>query len=218
MNLEEIKKAIREWSIVRTSPESVLTYLKQGCCFKIERSKFKHWSKNSPKSLHVYPGIFDGVLKFILIDSESDKDPSAHKDAISVQNYHKGLSKSEEGFIDKARDGGITVTEALKKMQQWNLFEDAWVYDAVLTEDGIFKAFVVPFVDLTSQFEGSSIPENVVFFGLNNNKVDLIFWGLDTAVELTTTSGALKLGENGIPVEDLIASVPPFGEEGLGLL
>src|SRR5665647_2244486 len=164
MNLVEIKKAIKEWSNVRTSPEKVLTYFKQGCCFKIKKSQFEQWNKNSPENLHAYLGIFEGKLKFVLIDSESDKNPVAHMDSIFVQDYLKGLSKTEERFIDKASDGDLTVSDALKKMMQWNVFIDTWVNNMAHTIPGIFKAFVVPFRDLKSQFGETSNPESCLLY------------------------------------------------------
>lgn len=217
MNLEEIKQAIKEWSNVRTSPKKVLTYLKQGSCFKIERAQFEQWNGNSPEKLHAYLGIFGNKLNIVLIDSASDKDPAVHMDSIFIQDYLKGLSKEEEGYMANATDGGITVADAQKKMTKWKASADSWVEDRVKTSAGIFKAFLIPFSDLKSQFEVTSNPTSVVFLGLNiSNEADMILWGLKPIANQTNT--ALKFGEDGIPVEDLVTPVPPFGEENLGLL
>lgn len=209
MNLEEIKKAIKEWSKVRSSPKKVLTYFKQGSCFKIERSQFEKWNANSPETLHVHMGIFDGRLKFILVDSVSDKDPAAHQDAFFVQDYLVGLTKAEEDFIDIAVDGGLTVVDALKTVMQWNVFVNSWVNEMVHTTDGIFQAFLVPFNDLRSQFDNSSHLQSVVFFGLRNNyKADLILFGLNASGKSKTSRMAVKSA--GIPVENTATPVPPF--------
>jgi len=214
MNIEETKKAIKEWSNVRTSPEKVLTYFKQGCCFKIEKSYYEQWKKTSPKNLHVYLGIFAGVLKFVLIDSESDKNPAAHEDSTFVGDYLPGLNITEEGFIDKAFDGDIKVIDALKKVMQWNVFVDSWVYNKVRTTYGIFQAFAVPFCDLVAQFEKTTNAESVFLFGLsNNNQADLILWGLDTSEQQQS-----NLPTDTAPVEDLAYPVPPFGGEDFGML
>jgi len=37
--------------------------------------------------LSCYMAIFGGALKFVLIDSESDKDPAAHEDCIFITDY-----------------------------------------------------------------------------------------------------------------------------------
>lgn len=218
MSFEEIKKAIKEWSNVRISPEKVLTYFKQGSCFKIERSQFEKWNTNSPSTLHIYIGIFDGVLKFVLIDSLSDKDPEAHQDAIFVQDYLIGLTKAEEGFIDIAVDGGLTVVAALKTVMQWNVFVNSWVNETAHTTDGIFQAFLVPFNDLKSQFDNSYHLQSVVFFGLDNNyKADLILFGLNGNDEVNISSTKM-VNVAGIPVENTATPIPPFGAKDLGLI
>jgi hypothetical protein len=212
MNLDEIRQAIKEWSNVRTSPETVLTYFKQGCCFKVEKSEYEQWKKNSPENLHVYMGIFKSVLKFILIDSVSDKDPDAHQDSIFVRNYLSGLNITEEGFIQKATDGNIKVIDALTKIMQWTVFVDSWVYNKVSTTYGIFQAFTLPFSDLIAQLEDSTNTESVVFFGLgNNNQADLILWGLDNSEEKQESLADA-------PVENIAYPCPPFGGEDFGLI
>ncbi|MCX6236953.1 MAG: hypothetical protein NTY07_05230 [Bacteroidia bacterium] len=217
MNLEEIKQAIKEWGNARTSPKTVLSYLKQGCCFKIERAQFEQWNRNSPEKLHAYLGIFGNKLNIVLIDSVSDKNPAAHLDSIFIQDYLKGLSKEEEGYMANATDGGITIADAQKKMTKWKASADLWVEDKAKTSAGIFKAFLIPFSDLKSQFEGTSNPASAVFLGLNiSNEADMILWGLKPIVN--QANAALKFGEDGTPVEDLTLPIPPYGEEGLGLL
>jgi len=210
MNFEEIKKAIKEWSKVRSSPEKVLAYFKQGSCFKIERSQFEKWNSKLPETLHVHMGIFNRRLKIILVDSVSDKDPAAHQDSFFVQDYLDGLTKAEEGFIDVAVDGGLTVVDALKAVMQWNVFVNSWVNETVHTTDGIFQAFYVPFNDLKSQFDNPAHLESVVFFGLRDNfKADLILFGLNASGGSKTLLKAAK--PLGIPVENLATPVPPFG-------
>lgn len=217
MNIEEIKKATKEWSNARTSPEKVMAYFKQGTCFKIEKSYYEQWKKNSPKNFHVYMGIFGGSLKFVLIDSESDKDPAAHEDCIFVTDYLPGLNITEEGFIDKAFDGNIKVIDALKKIMRWNVFVESWVYNKEHTTYGIFQAFMVPFSDLIAQFEKTTTTESVVLFGLSaNNQADLILWGLDSNEQQQSDIPGNPVNE--APVDDIACPVPPFGSEGFGLI
>lgn len=215
MKIEEIKKSIKAWSNVRNSPDKVLTYFKQGSCFKITKAQFDQWNKNSPEKLHVYPAIVGDKLKFVLIDSESDKDAANHMDALFVQDFLDGLDIAEEGFIDNAIDGNLTITDALKKMAHWTMFVDSWVAKTAPTENGIFQALLVPFSDLKSHFDGTSNPESVVFFGLENGKADLLLWGLKPK-----QPAGLKMAaaEAGIPVSDTITSVPPYQNNILGLI
>jgi hypothetical protein len=212
MEFKEIENAVKEWSDIRTSPGTVVNYLKQGCCFKIEKWQYELWKKNPPKNFYVYMGIFKGSLKFILTDRVLDNDSATHKDLIFVQDYLPGLKMTEEGFINKAIDGGITVLDALKKTMRWNVFMNSWVYFKVNTTYGIFEAFKVPFSDLVSQFDNAGCEESLVQFGLGENiEAELILWGLDTDLELQANLG-LKTADTSAPVEDLATPCPPFGQ------
>ena len=215
MKIEDVKKSIKAWSSVRNSPDKVLTYFKQGSCFKITKAQFDQWNKNSPEKLHVYPAIVGDKLKFVLIDSESDKDAANHMDALFEQEFLKGLDIAQEGFIDNAIDGNLTVTDALKKMAHWTMFVDSWVANSAHTENGISQAILVPFSDLKSHFEGTSNPESAVFFGLENGQADLLLWGL----KAKQPAGSMMLtAEAGIAVADMTVNVPPYGANILGLI
>lgn len=220
MKLDEIKQAIGEWAKARTSADDVLTYLKQGTCFKIEKSNYDLWKQKSPKSLHAYLGIFEGQLQFILVDSESDKNPEANIDSFIVQDYYTGLNVLDAGFIDSAEDGSVNVMDALKRVMSWTVFMESWVRNSVKSSAGVFQAFIIPFGDLTSQFEKSNSFESMVIFGLHGKKADLILWGMPTNVEdghLRTASVA-EVAKAGCPVENLATPVPPMGSNILGLL
>ena len=215
MKIEDVKKSIKAWSSVRNSPDKVLTYFKQGSCFKITKAQFDQWNKNSPANLCVYPAIVGTQLKFVLIDSESDKDTANHMDALFVQDFLVGLDIAAEGFIDNAIDGNLTITDALKKMAHWTMFVDSWVANSPHTENGIFQALLVPFSDLKSHFEGTSNPESAVFFGLENSQADLLLWGLKAkqpAGSMMLTAGA------GIAVADMTVTIPPYPNNVLGLI
>lgn len=212
MDFKEIENAIKEWSDIRTSPGTVVNYLKQGSCFKIEKAQYELWKKNPPKDFYVYMGIFKGTLKFILTNKVLDKNSAAHKDLIFVQDYLPGLKMKEEGFINKAIDGGITVLDALKKAMRWNVFMKSWVYFKVNTTYGIFEAFKVPFSDLVSQFDNAGCEQSLVQFGLGENiEAELVLWGLDTDIELQATL-VMKSEAIAPPVEDLATPCPPFGQ------
>ena len=220
MKIEEIKKAIGEWSIARTSADDVLGYLKQGSCFKIEKSNYDLWKTKSPENLHVYLAVFDGQLQFVLIDSESDKNPEANIDSIVVQDYYPGLNVLDGGIIDHAKDGSVKVVEALKRVMRWTVFMESWVRNSVESSAGVFQAFVLPFSDLTSQFETAGCYETMAIFGLNGKNADLMLWGMPTTIESSgLRTAAVPTGEDkGTPVEDISTPCPPFHNDGLGLL
>jgi hypothetical protein len=221
MGIEKIEKAIGEWAKARTSATEVLGYLKQGTCFKIERSNYDLWKAKSPKDLHVYLGVFDGQLQFILIDSESDKDPAANIGSIVVQDYYPGLNVQDAGLIDHATDGSIKVVDALKRVMKWSMFMESWVKGCVKSAAGIFQAFIIPFSDLSSQFEAVGCHETLVVFGLNGRNADLMLWGMPSNAGgggLRTMASAAGYGDVNYPVEDLSTPCPPFHNSGLGLL
>ncbi|WP_320054581.1 hypothetical protein [uncultured Acetobacteroides sp.] len=221
MEIGEIRKAIGEWSKARTSSDDVLTYLKQGTCFKIEKSNYNLWKTKSPKELHVYLGVFNGQLQFVLIDSESDKDPAVNIGSIVVQDYYPGLNVQDAGLIDHATDGSIKVVDALKRVMKWTMFMESWVKDCVKSDAGVFQAFVIPFSDLSSQFEAAGSHETLVVFGLNGKNADLMLWGMPSNAGgsgVRAMASAIDDGDVGYPVEDLSTPCPPFHNSGLGLL
>lgn len=220
MEIGEIKRAIEEWSKARTSADDVLAYLKQGTCFKIEKSNYDLWKTKSPKELHVYLGVFNGQLQFVLIDNESDKNPEANVDSIVVQDYYPGLNVLDGGIVDHAKDGSVKVVEALKRVMRWTVFMESWVRNSVESSAGVFQAFVLPFSDLTSQFEAAGCYETMAILGLKGKNADLMLWGMPTSVESSglRTAVASTTEEEGTPVEDLATPCPPFYNDGLGLI
>lgn len=209
MSVEKIKKAIRKWSEVRNEPEEAISFLKQGSCFKIEKDQYERWKTKKPENVYAYVGIMKKELKFILVDSESDKDFDNCEDYIFVEDYLPGLNLSEENMLNKAVDGNITVLEALKRNMNWVLLMQSWIENKSKTSDGVFKAFIIPFKSLISQFEGTKLAESVVVIGLGtNNLADLILW--NHSKTLTNEKMFVKNGDDPAPVDNLVYPCPPF--------
>lgn len=209
MELKEFKKATKKWSQVRTSTDKVLQYFSQGFCFKIEKSFYQKWKDKNAESLLVYIGIIGKKMKFILVDSESDKDPESNADCYFEQDCLSGIDLDNMGFLDNATDGNISVKDGLQKATQWNIFYQSWVKNKIDTPNGIFQMFIVPFSDLKSQFEIADHAETLVMLGLNSNlDANLILWVL-TQKNLSKTR-SVKGGLKFAPVEDLVCPCPPF--------
>ena len=207
MKIEKVKEAVQKWSEIRTSAKDVISYFKQGCCFKIEKSQYEMWKKKSPESLHAYMGIFESKLCIILIDSESDKDATLNEDYIFVQYYLPGLDIKEEGFIDNAVKGSVKVKEALKRGVQWTIFMESRVVNNVDATYGIFQAFDIPFGDIKKLFKTPGVTDSVALFGLCSDcKADLSFWGLKDYANELKSGQIVNAG-----VEDLVTPVPPMG-------
>lgn len=226
MELQEIKNAVGEWSKVRNSAHEVIRYLKQGNCFKIERANYELWKDKAPESLHAYLAIFDGDLKFVLVDSESDKNPAANTSFYVIQDYYPSLSSSAAEFVERAVDGtSISVIEGLKRVTKWMVSMETWVKVNVSAPNGIFQAFDIPFADLVSIFDAASCKEAVVMFGLQGKKADLVLWGVradEPAASMLRTASVDSMtemdGADGEPVENLACPVPPFGASEFGLI
>lgn len=209
MELKEFKKATKKWSEVRTSAKKVISYFEQGFCFEVEKADYLKWKEKNPQSLNVYIGIIGKELNFILVDSESDKDPKSNEDCCIAQKCLSGIDIANMGFIDSATDGNITVKDGLQKTMQWNVFYKSWVENKVDTTNGIFQMFIVPFEDLTSQFEIDGHDKSLFTLGLNNNlDANLVLWMLPNSNLKSTRS--VKGGPDLAPVEDLVCPCPPF--------
>jgi hypothetical protein len=214
MTLEKIRVAIKKWSEVRNSPEVAYKLLNQGTCFKIEKEQYEIWKKRAPKSIYAYASIFDSELKFVLIDSESVKDPEKNLDAIFIQDYLPGLNILEADMISKASDGNITVIEALTRNMNWVLLMQSWLENMSKTTDGVFRAFIIPFSSLEPQLEGSKNAESVLMIGLGEKKLaDLILWKHSNVSG--SESGEKSLVDDPYGVDNFVLPCPPFNDPDL---
>ncbi len=213
MKIEKIRMAIRKWNQIRNAPEKAISFLKQGCCFKIEKEQYELWKSKSPKSVFAYLGIFNSELKFIVVDCESDKNPEGNQDYYFIQDFLKGLNITEKNLFRSASDGNITVQEALIRNMIWTVYMESWLSNKAETTDGIFRAFVIPFASLAAQFDNMSYSESILLFGLNNNQADLIIWKNQLASDKTK---AVKADEDPSPVENLVLPCPPYCNPSIG--
>jgi hypothetical protein len=209
MKMERIRMAIKKWGPIRNASEEAILFLKQGCCFKIEKDQYELWKTKSPKSIFAYLGIFNGELKFIVVDCESDKNPDDNPDYYFIQDYLKGLNITENNLFRSAIDGNISVQEALIRNMNWTAYMESWIRNKAETTEGIFRAFVIPFSSLSAQFEEEGYAESILFLGLGSNlQADLILWKNQIAFEGEKTE--LTAGKNTAPVENAVYPCPPY--------
>lgn len=196
----EIEGSIASWTRVRTNATQTIDYLNQGNCFLIPRDWFSQWSAENPTFIHAYPSIYEGVMKFTLIDNVSDSKDVIDYDYVHVADYTCGapLKVSNGGLGDPA---DITVLTGLERTFRWQMNKNTWVDNQVKTTDGVFQAFHIPFTDLVDLFDTSSSIEHLyVVIGLKANGVaDLILWN-----NVETFSGS------SVQVKDVAMPVPPF--------
>jgi len=214
MKMEKIRMAIRKWNEIRNTPEKAISFLKQGCCFKIEKDQYDLWKSKSPKGVFAYLGIFNSELKFIVVDSESDKNPDENQEFYFIQDFMKGLNITEKNLFRSASDGNITVQEALTRNLSWTLYMESWLINRAETTEGIFRAFVIPFASLSAHFEDEGYAESILLCGLGNqNQADLILWKNRFIGELSKMTNEVK-GTS--PVENLVLPCPPYCNPSIG--
>jgi hypothetical protein len=203
----EIEGAIATWTRVRTDAAETISYLDQGNCFLITKKMYEQWRTKLPIFIHAYPSIYDGVMRFTLVDNLTDSQDVINFDYVHVVDYTCGApiakpSNSIPGETD------ITVLEGLERVFRWQMNKNSWVVSQVQTTDGIFQAFHIPFTDLMSLFESTdptkSVDQIYVVIGLKaNNVADLILWS-----NVNTFADPVQVKDVALPVPPFTAAFP----------
>lgn len=218
--LEEIKSALEGWSelvtpvyidgVNRVDSDLIINYLNQGFCFRFTLEDFKAWDAQNPDYLHAYPAIFNGKLKFVLIDSTSDQYPQKDTLNIKVFDFFYGeMYEKTEAPIPENNMVSLPLVEALQRNFTWKMHCRRWLAD----QDGeIFKAIVIPFEDCRELFQPPvseiiiSDPDQSAIAFLGLKKRDLSE-KLDIEFILTNEQAGYNLPKTSY---DISRPVPPF--------
>lgn len=192
-----IAAAISKWTANRSYADKLLSLLNQGYSFEITREEYTRWAGLNPKSVHVYPAVFDGILKFVLVDSITDANPAINYSYVFTKNYTYGAIEGVK--VDFPGESNISILNGLERVFRWLMNKPAAVHEMVKSENGIFQAFCVPFADLQNLFSTTSGDKVYVLFGLKDDGTpDLILWNeIENFVDPAM-------------VEDTVVPVPPF--------
>jgi hypothetical protein len=215
IDLAEVKAAIKEWRVKRSRPDQVITYLNQGNCIEVTRAEYVMWKTRAaapPLHIHAYMGLFSGKLKLILVDSITDADPVLNPAYIVVKDYThgipvKGNANDTLQHVGQETDE-ITVLQGLERMFRWSMGKNAWVTKQVLTTNGVFQAFQIPFADFEFLFEDLNKKTVYGLFGLLDDLAspDFIIW--NETMKFPNPLDPQRM------VADVALPVPPFGSGG----
>lgn len=202
-NSKTIETAINNWTINRPDSTAIISFLNQGSCFEIQRNDTMKWKLKNPEFIHAYPAIFDGVLKFVLVDDVTDSDPNIDYDYVFTKDYTYGAPPTN--VVDVPGSSNISIEDALQRVFRWSMTKDNWVINNCRSTNGVFQAFHIPASDLYKLFEDTTGDCVYVVIGLILDPVtrieipDMILWN-----ELTIFVDPAM-------VQDVALPVPPFG-------
>lgn len=200
---KEILDAINAWTSIIATPIQILENLNQGYSFLITRDQYDIWKNiTGVTCLHAYPAIFDGVMKFVLVDDVTDANEEIDFDNVFTSNYTYGKTDTTLANI-YGPPNNISIQDALERVFRWLMNKTGWVHHAMTVRNGMFQAFTIPFDDLTDLFNSTEGDELYVLIGMKTDgAADLILWS-DTLSFLDPKS-----------VADVSCAIPPFGSGG----
>lgn len=200
---QEILDAINAWTDIIANPTQLLLNLNQGYSFVITREQYDTWKQiTGVSNIHAYPAIFNGVMKFVVVDNITDANENIDFDNVFTNNYTYGKTDTTLANI-YGPPNNISIQDALERVFRWLMNKTGWVHHAMTVRNGMFQAFTVPFADLISLFNATEGDEIYVLIGMKlNGDADLILWS-DTVSFLDPKS-----------VADVSCAIPPFGSEG----
>ena len=229
----EIKQATALWNEKRWNHKKVKKLLTNGSFFKITREEYDSWKAayGSVEYIHAYPAIFGKDLHFVVIDSETDKNTFTEESLkyTFVKSFTDDYDVNAIDFIDHETDGNIKVTEALKRVMQWNLMLESWLKDQIdsFKDDqvGVFRVFNIPFGDLEKSFANAEVKEVVLNFGLRKREpkegnksiyaADLLVWSVSERAQIQFVAAGISDPEGDAPVDDLVFLCPPWNEQSI---
>ncbi|TPN81741.1 hypothetical protein [Aquimarina algicola] len=221
MQLETIKKAIREWRILRQSKKASTDLLGQGSLFHIDVKKVLEVSSRidpiDPTYIHAYLGVHEGKLLFFLMNNIMDSEIEFTKEGKRIEDFivvEEAIYMDQDQFApfittSQSRyfnsTDAIPSNEAITRIIHWSVLKNKWINSAITTPNGLFEAFVIPSVDLEKETEVFAL------FGLKKKKpgqypeAELIIWN-------ETKGFLLSNPEVESSFEDIVRPVPPFGQ------
>jgi len=159
-SLEEILNGMRTWDNLRTNKSALIKLFNSRNGFNINLGLFP---PNS--SVHAYPCIIQGALKFAIISEVYDK--VGYKD--SINNYiiivdvgYKDISNLRtpiyQNYTFPLPTQYIQAADAINRIEDWNTNYASWLN----SDSFVYKGFDIPTYSLASQ-------NYTVYFGLKND-------------------------------------------------
>jgi len=206
-----IIRMVNRWNKVRWNHRKALRSFSSGAYFTITPEDVRMWSDNEtkPEHIHCYIGVERKKMYLILIDSETDKKPLTRLDnsefeKVVIREFSNDLDVFTPDFIKDARDGNVTVKEALSRNLRWQLMKSNWINEQIESsrdmQVGIARVFASPFKDLENIVRANPNSDIIAIMGLKTNEtfvnshvpveqspyqLDLCFWGVDSNKQST---------------------------------
>lgn len=206
-----IIRMVNRWNKVRWNHRKALRSFSSGAYFTITPEDVRMWSDNEtkPEHIHCYIGVERKKMYLILIDSETDKKPLTKLDnsefeKVVIREFSNNLDIFTPDFIKDARDGSVTVKEALSRNLRWQLMKSNWISEQIESsrdmQVGIARVFASPFKDLENIVRANPSGNIVAIMGLKTNEtfvnshipveqspyqLDLCFWGVKSNKQST---------------------------------
>ena len=199
--------AIDTWNRSRSNAAALIELLNQGYSFTINRSQYDAWCNVSSDvtELHIYPAVFDGVMKFVAVDNVTDANESINFKNVFTLDYTFG--KVDLSTAYPSGGSNVSIQEALERMFRWMMNKNGWIASNISTRTGnmIFQVYVVPFSDLAALFNTSSNDHIFGLIGLENQGdnaglTDILLW--DDTVSFVDPAS----------VQDVSYQCPPFNQ------
>ncbi|GEM_PF-4227485 len=232
MLIDDKKKILRDslnkWNEYRWSEEKAYKLLNSGTFFIITHDQMERWREKNPEFLHCYFSVENEKLRFVLIDSETDKIPFSlfteeQFQYIYTVDFRSDMMLGKHDFIeDAASSGELTLNEALSRNLRWELVKKRWVEEKIDSTKGspvgIGRVFKAPFSDISGTTNNEEVVAIIGLKHVDNNQVediyelDLTFWKREIKPE-NIVNFTLLSGGSGLPVEDLTAISPPYAND-----
>ena len=165
-----ISQAVNQWNDIRWNLEAMKELFDKGSYFAIPRSYRTQWLANNPGAVHAYPGIEDGKIIFVLIDSETDKTKLSdltdeQLEMVKIVPFTENFDINGQDFIGDQVDGNISVLEAAQRSLRWSVYKESWLKDTIENtgeNQGVFRVFSIPFESVRDR-------DSIVILGLKPN-------------------------------------------------
>jgi len=230
MDLDTIKKSIKNWNDVRNT-ELGLTYLTSGFGFEINRNEYQIWKEIIDKKIfsdtplnnntakyngyfiHLYIGISSySKTIFHLVDSITESDPDHKYSASLVTKKFTKESIEKQDFTKDLQDVEIQDIKAVKRAFKWFFQSNSWAYNKLNPSDpdenpDVVRVFTIHFQDFYNIFEDENNKKAFLFFGLTNMTREGRTSTMEIEVILCPEKGFL---DNGNKSQDVTTPRPPY--------
>lgn len=180
MDSTTIIESLNNWKALNHDGLKLVHFLSQGNCF------YYSFKASSSESIHAYPGIHNGELKFFLIPAEYDSpeyaDDIAQNVTVCPVIWSYGSNRLPESV-------------AKERIKMWDEHYKTWVPQQAATNDGIFLAFNIQSQD----------------FEVTDTQLNLALRHDDNPTRMKADMIVTNTSLSDVAYDDYAQPVPPYG-------